>query len=87
MEEKPVLEARIVEQARLDHLGQGDRIVLDALRVQARARILRLERVCERGHGLAVGVLQQPPLGTLELDDAAQVACVDQKLLGVAFAE
>ena len=33
VQEKPVLEARIVEQARLDHLGERDRVVLNALRM------------------------------------------------------
>ena len=86
MQEKPVLEARIVEQARLDHLGERDRVVLDALRMQTRSRILCLECIGERGHGLPVGVLQQPPLGTLDLDDSTQVTGVNQELLGVAFA-
>ena len=43
--------------------------------------ILRLERAGERGHGLVVGVLQQPPLAALELEQVTEIAGVEQQLL------
>jgi hypothetical protein len=43
--------------------------------------VFRLECVGQSGHGLAVGVLEETSLPALDLDDAAQVACVDQQLL------
>ena len=86
MEEEPELEARVVEQARVDELRERQRVMLDALRVAARARILRLECVGKRRDRLPVGMLQQATLPAFDLDDPAQVARIDEQLLGVAFA-
>ena len=38
VEQEPVLEARVVEQRRVDSLGQRQRVVLDALRMLTRPR-------------------------------------------------
>ena len=70
VQEEAVLRARVVaDGAFVDAPGERDRIVLDALRVRARARVLRLERARERRDGLAVGVLEQHALAPLELEE------------------
>ena len=85
VEQEAVLEAGVVEQRGVDSLGERQRVVLDALGVLSGLRILRLERVRERGDGLAVGVLQRAALRPLDLDDPAEVARVDEQLLGVGL--
>src|SRR5204862_4894006 len=61
---------------------------VDALRVLAGAGVLRLERARERSHGFAVRALQQPPLPSLELEQVAEIARVEEELLVlVALAE
>src|SRR6266542_1527948 len=42
VQQEAVLEALVVEQARVDDLGERDRVVLDTLCVEARARVLCL---------------------------------------------
>ena len=81
VEQEAVLDARIVEERRLDRLRQLDRVALDALRVRGGAEVLRLERAGERGHRLAVGPLQELPAAALDLEQAAQVVRVQQQLL------
>src|SRR6266545_3308286 len=53
----------------------------DAEGVDSRATVLRFERVCERGDGLAVCVLNHTPLPAFELDELAKVASKQQNLL------
>src|SRR5919204_5250587 len=47
----------------------------------AGARVLRLQRGRERGHGLVVRALQEMPLPALDLEQVAQVARVEEQLL------
>ena len=86
VEQEAELEARVVEQARVDELRERQRVMLDALRMAARARILRLECICKRRDRLAVRMLQQATLPAFHLDDPAQVTGIDEQLLGIAFA-
>ena len=81
VEQEAVLDARIVEQRRLDRLRQLDRVALDPLRVRRGAEILRLERARERSHRLAVRPLQELPAAALDLEQATQVVRVQQQLL------
>ena len=76
-----VLRARVVEQAGRDHRGQLARVALNALRVRARAGVLRLERRGERTDRLAVRVLDEQPLPALELEHVPEVAGVEDELL------
>ena len=58
-----------------------DRVALHALGVRARARVLRLERARERDDGVVVRGVEKRALLTLDLDQVAQVARVEQELL------
>jgi hypothetical protein len=81
VEEEPVLDARVLHENGVDRARELHRVELDALRVRARVRVLRLERLRERGDGLAVGLLDELPLAALDLEQVAQVAGVEQELL------
>src|SRR5438128_12211752 len=81
VEEEAVFKARVVEQARLDGLGQLERVSMDAERMAAGRLVSCLERVCEGGDCLAVGVLEQPALRTLDLDDTTEIAGIGEQLV------
>src|SRR5215204_2610101 len=49
--------------------------------MRTRARVLRLERACERRDRLLVGVLEEVPLAPLDLEQMTKVACVKEQLL------
>ncbi len=54
--------------------------------METRSRVLCLERVGEGGHRLAVRLLKETPLRALDLDDAAEIAGIDEQLLCITLA-
>ena len=82
VQQEAVLEARIVEQARFERLGQLERVAMNAQRMPPRRLVSHFERVRQGGNRLAVGVLQQPPLCPLDLSEPAEVAGVREQLVG-----
>jgi len=88
VQQEAVRGARVVCDRHVAHgLRESARIALHALRMRARARVLRLERAGERGDGLHISALQQLALAALELEHVAQVARVqEQRLLRIARA-
>ena len=81
VEQEAVLDARVVQQLGRAHRRELDRVALHALRVRARARVLRLERARERGDGVVVGGVEQRALLALDLEQVAKVARVEEQLL------
>src|SRR5436190_21249565 len=82
VQQEAVLEARIVEQARFERLGQLERVAMNAQRMPPRRLVSHFERVRQGGNRLAVGVLQQPPLCPLDLSEPAEVTGVREQLVG-----
>ena len=81
MQQEPVLETGICDQGRVVRLCELEPVALNTAAVKTRRPVFRLECVGQSGHGLAIRVLEEPSLPSLDLDDAAQVARVDQELL------
>ena len=81
VQKEAVLQRGIGGELRVEHGRKLDGVALNPLRVLARARVLRAERRRERRDGFTVRALQQSALGSLELDEVAEVACVEDELL------
>ena len=81
VEHEAVGDAFVLADLGCGDLRELDRVAAHALRVLAGPVILRLERAGERGHRLVVGVLEQPPVAALELEQVAEIAGVEQQLL------
>src|ERR671937_370382 len=73
VQEKAVLETRVVEERRLDRARELGGVATDALGVLRGTRVLRIERGRERGHGLSVRMLQQRALASLDLQESLQI--------------
>src|SRR5205807_3194935 len=86
VQEEAVLEAGIVEERRVDRLRQGQGVLLDALCMAARVRILGLERLGERNDRLSVRMLEETPLSPLRLDKPTEIARIDEQLFRVRLA-
>jgi hypothetical protein len=81
VEQEAVLDALILEQRRLQSPRELDCVLLNALRVQAGAHVLRLEGARQRAHRLAIGPLDERPLPALDLEQAPQILRVQDQLL------
>ena len=82
VKKEPVRRAPVAHDCSLaDGLSESRRVALHALRVRASARVLRLQRTCERRDRLEVCALQELALGTLDPQHVPQVAGVEQQLL------
>src|SRR5262245_30002008 len=81
VEHEAVDDALVLGDLRRREAGKLERVAMDPLRVPPGARVLRLERARKRGDRLVIGLLEQAPLPALELEQVAQVACIEQQLL------
>ena len=81
VKEEAVCRALVTYHRLADGLGKSGGVPLDALRVGARARVLRLQRAREGRDRLEVGALQQLALAALDLEHVSQVPRVEQQLL------
>jgi hypothetical protein len=80
VEQETDLGARVLRELGIDAARELERIVLNPLRVRAGGDVLRFERGRERADGLAVGALEQPALGALELEQVPEVVRVEDQL-------
>src|SRR5206468_10035708 len=87
VEYETVLDADVVRERGLDSAREIERIALHTVRVGARSDVLGLECLRERADRGTVGLLHELPLRPFELDDAAQVARVEEQLRVVAAVE
>ena len=81
VEQEAVLHALVPGERGVDRPRQLHRVALNALRMRPRSRVLRLEGARKCCDGLPVGLLEQEPLATLELEELPEVARVEKKLL------
>ncbi len=80
VKQEAILEARVVEKPTVDGLRQLERVALDTERVKARQRVFRLKRVGKSGHRLSIGMLEEPSLPPLDVDQAREVARIEEDL-------
>ena len=81
VQQEAVLDALVVEQGGIDDLRELRRVLRHAVGVRAGAEVLGLERAGEGRDRLLVGRLDEEPLASLELEEAAQILGVEEELL------
>src|SRR4051794_10492241 len=79
VQQEAVLEARALEQARIELAGQLLGVADDSPRVLGGAEVLRGQGACERVDRLHVGDLDEVTLPALELEQSAQIARVEEE--------